>query len=71
MSKNKDSDRLRLKFITRDNIVIADRDISTEYYDNQIDIQNLIKWLARDKGVKVIKYQISKAEILAIVEWLR
>lgn len=66
----------RIIFKTRDNNLLVDRKRNSDYYFNlngtpdKVFIKAVIYKLAKEKGVRILSYEITKKNLTALVEWL-
>lgn len=64
-----------IKFITKDgSLVMHRRGDSSYYFDhgrpNEEFIKGVLERDSREKGVRIVMYDLTREELIAIVEWL-
>lgn len=65
----------RIKFVTKDGSLVMNRPADISYYfdgrkPNTEFINFVLSADSRERGVRVVKYDITKEELTATVEWL-
>lgn len=71
------SQDFRVKFVTQDGSIIMDRKGQADFYflpngdPDKTFVDSILKTDAREKGVRVISYQLNnQTGLIAVVDWL-